>query len=115
MAEQFICPMLSAEQKARLRAPPPPTPSYIAGGVLFRRADFDRVGPFDENLVFGEFVDWFGRARNAGIAEVQVPEIVLRRRLHGDNMTVRQRASATDYLKVVRRELARKRETNTRS
>lgn len=115
MAEQFICPTLSPAQQARLRAPPPPVPAYMAGGVLMRRTDFDRVGPFDVSLTFGEFIDWFGRARKAGLAEVQVPDIVLRRRLHADNMTIRQRASATDYLEVIRRELARKKDTNTRS
>jgi glycosyltransferase involved in cell wall biosynthesis len=107
--EQFICPTLTPEQRARLRPPPPPGPGYVAGGAMMRRADFLAVGPFDETLRLGEFVDWFGRARSAGLAEIVVPEVVLRRRLHGDNTTLRERAAAADYLEVVRRELARKR------
>lgn len=114
-AEQFICPMLSAEQRARLRLPPAPAAGYLAGGILLRRADFLQVGLFDEALTLGEFIDWFGRARGAGLAEIVVPDIVLRRRIHGDNQTLRHRASASDYLEVVRRELARKRDSDTRS
>jgi len=107
--EQFVCPTLTAEERALLRPPPPPAPGYLAGGVLLRRADFLAVGPFDETLRLGEFIDWFGRARRAGIAEVLVPEIVLRRRIHGGNTTLRERVAAADYLEVVRRQLARRR------
>jgi glycosyltransferase involved in cell wall biosynthesis len=107
--EQFLCPTLTPEKRASLRPPPPPGPAYLAGGILMRRADFAAVGPFDEGLTLGEFIDWFGRARRAGLAEIVVPDIVLRRRVHGDNTSLRQRAAAADYLEVVRRELARKR------
>lgn len=109
--EQFISPELGPERRRASAAPPPPSPAYLAGGILLRRADFLAVGAFDETLTLGEFVDWFGRARRAGLAEIVVPDIVLRRRIHGDNTTLRERAAAGDYLQVVRRELARKRDS----
>lgn len=112
--EQFLCPSLSPEQRAQYRVPPE-APAYLAGGVLVRRADFLAVGAFDESLTLGEFVDWFGRARQAGLGEIQVADVVLRRRIHGANHTLRHRVSARDYLEVARRELARKREAISKS
>jgi glycosyltransferase involved in cell wall biosynthesis len=113
--EQFISPELAPELRGTLAAPPPPGPAYLAGGILLRRADFLAVGAFDETLTLGEFIDWFSRARRAGLAEIVVPDIVLRRRIHGANTTLRERAAAGDYLQVVRRELARKRDGRTKA
>jgi len=113
--EQFISPEIAPERRRTLAAPPPPMPAYVAGGILMRRADFLAVGAFDETLTLGEFIDWFGRARRAGLAEIVVPDIVLRRRIHGDNTSLRQRAAAGDYLEVARRALARKRDNEFKS
>ena len=83
--------------------------SPISPAGFLCRADL-AVGVFDETLVLGEFIDWFGRARRAAFAEIVVPDIVLRRGIHGENMSLRQRAAARDYLEVARRALARKRD-----
>jgi len=54
---------------------------------LFRRAVFDRVGVFDEELRLCEDVDWLMRANEAGVP-VEVDETVARvRRIHGANLT----------------------------
>lgn len=60
----------------------------LAGCLLLRRADFLRVGLFDEQYRAGEFLDWYGRAEEAGLKDVHVEEPVLRRRVHAHN-TVR--------------------------
>jgi glycosyltransferase involved in cell wall biosynthesis len=112
--EHFICPNITAEQRASLRAPPPTQLGYFAGTILLRRSDFLSVGGFDEDLVLGEFIDWFSRARHAGLTAVAVPEIVLRRRMHDSNQTLRQRHAARDYLAVVRREIGRKKALSTK-
>ena len=43
------------------------------GSGLFRRRAFDGVGDFDETLRFNEDVDWFMRAREAGLASRSCP------------------------------------------
>ncbi len=79
----------------------------VAGGMLLSRADFDRVGLFDDELRAGEFIDWFNRARVAGLTTTTVPEVALRRRVHAASITATQIEARMDYLKVVRRWMSR--------
>ena len=81
--------------------------ALVAGGMLLARADFDRVGLFDEELRAGEFIDWFNRARVAGLAVTQVDEVSLRRRVHAASITATQMEARMDFLKVVRRWMSR--------
>lgn len=92
----------------RFRAGTASTPGGLIGTMLMHRADWLRVGDLDESLALGEFVDWRSRARAAGLREAYVNDVVLRRRLHGDQTTVHRRSEAADYLEVVRRHLARR-------
>ena len=91
----------------KLNVPEGLTPALVAGGMLLTRADFDRVGPFDDELRAGEFIDWFNRARIAGLATKIVPDIALRRRVHVASTTASQVEARLDYIKVVRRWMTR--------
>lgn len=57
------------------------------GSALFRRRAFDRVGAFDERLVFSEDHDWFLRAREQRLRIGLIDEVTLLHRRHGGNMT----------------------------
>ena len=59
--------------------------------------------------VFGEFVDWYARAVDAGLRSTVLPEAVVSRRLHGDNMGTRERAFRTDYVRALKTVLDRRR------
>jgi glycosyltransferase involved in cell wall biosynthesis len=87
----------------------PPAPAYFAGAMLVRRAAFDRVGPFDESLRTGEFLDWFLRAREAGLSFGTLPSVVLRRRIHGENLGVRMRDDRSDFVRLLKASLDRRR------
>lgn len=87
--------------------PDAPRPGYLAGGMLIRRSTWERVGDFDEELGVGEYIDWVARARSIGAREEVIEEIVLRRRIHGDNTTIHRRDQYADYADVVRRHLRR--------
>ncbi len=79
---------------------PRPVPSY--GTLLSRRDTFMRVGFFDDKIKLGQFIDWLARARTSGLVEGTVNDCVLRRRIHGENTTMKQRANYRDYLKVLK-------------
>jgi len=61
------------------------------GAAAVRRAVFDKVGLFDEGMRSAEDLDWFLRAKEAGVALVRHQRVVLQYRLHGENVT-RQKA-----------------------
>jgi glycosyltransferase involved in cell wall biosynthesis len=62
-----------------------PQPGWAPSCIAFERETFRRVGPFDETLAQASDMDWFRRARELGIAVETIPELLVRRRLHGAN------------------------------
>jgi len=90
---------------AALKLPEGRQRALIAGGLVVRRAGWDRVGAFDPSLRAGEFIDWFNRLTIAGLPVVDIPDLVLRRRVHLASTTATQARTAdrADYLEVVRR------------
>jgi glycosyltransferase involved in cell wall biosynthesis len=85
-------------------------PSRLHTAMLIRREAFNRIGPFAAAHRVAGVVEWASRAREAGLRERTLPDIVLRRRLHANNIGLRDRAAArTDYLAMARAALARRR------
>lgn len=103
MVEQFVDNGLTEDQ-----LPEAPRPGMVAGGMLITRSTWDLVGPFDDELPVGEFIDWVARARSAGVGEALSDELVLRRRIHGDNTTLHRRNDHRAYADVIRRHLRRR-------
>lgn len=71
---------------------------------------FDLVGPFEENIVLHDDGDWLVRAFNQGVRFGTVREILMDRRMHGDNLTLRN-SSSRALLQLVRRKLDQRRAT----
>ena len=107
LVTQFISPDLDASAAARLHVPDHPMKGPLLGAMLFRRRLFERVGAFDTDLAHGDFIDWYLRAQAAGMISCRLDTVVLQRRVHGTNLTLRDKAGRKDYLTVVRRHLAR--------
>lgn len=80
----------------------------MPGTMLIQRAAFDRVGLFDTSFEIGEMFDWISRAEQVGLKFAQVKEIVLRRRIHNNNTTLKYRQNKHDYLRALRAAIARK-------
>ena len=108
-ASEFLSPDLTEEQRAGLTVHAS-QPFRAKGTMLARRSALDRVGPFDEDLVTGDFVDWYARAVDAGLESLMLDRVVLRRRLHGSNHGRLRPDHSKDYVRVIRRALARRRE-----
>lgn len=105
----FLSPELSEEVKRSRHCPAQPMPAYTAGTLLTTRAVFEQVGPFDESLRLGEFVDWYTRAQDMGFKSHMLSEVLHHRRIHDTNTGIQERPSRADYLKVVRSALSRRR------
>jgi glycosyltransferase involved in cell wall biosynthesis len=87
----------------------PQQPGCIPGMAMVRRSAFDRVGPFDKDVKLAEFLDWYARAREQGLNERMLPEVLLRRRLHDDNIGVRDVHLQGNYARILKASLDRRR------
>jgi glycosyltransferase involved in cell wall biosynthesis len=86
-----------------------PLPAPYGGTLLFRRAAAERVGPFPTDVHVGEFLDWMLRARDLGLHEAMVPDVVLLRRQHAGNITRRELAPFGDFARLLKASIDRRR------
>ena len=109
LVDFFWDPALSAEARAYLEHPRTRrVPGYTTPTLLARRAAFDRVGPLDAALWFGDGTDWTMRAMDAGLRSKLLPEVLLYHRMHGANLTRRRERSKREFVKIVRSHLERR-------
>lgn len=84
-------------------------PAHIPGAMLIRRDAFDLTGEFSTRWRIGNSVEWYARALDAGLRSRMLQEVVYRRRIHNDNVGVREGQLRNDYLAVVKEALDRRR------
>jgi glycosyltransferase involved in cell wall biosynthesis len=79
----------------------------LLGAALVTREAAEQIGPFDPSLIAP--MRWIVRARDLGIATVEVPEVLLYRRVHADNLTRREAAQLREAYLTFARERAQRR------
>lgn len=107
---QFASPELSSDEIESLKFDPFPAPGIIASALLMRTQDFHAVGPFDPELRMGEFIEWYARARDKGVATSILPEVVFCRRLHRANQGRLRLDARQDYARALKTVLERRRQ-----
>jgi glycosyltransferase involved in cell wall biosynthesis len=86
------------------------------GTLMARRSLFETLGLFDPDLRVTSDVDWFARLLDSGLKLGAVPEVVLRKRVHGENLSL---VSATagvyprEMVRLLRHSIERKRSAAT--
>jgi glycosyltransferase involved in cell wall biosynthesis len=80
-----------------------PTP----GTVLVRRDTFEHVGPFDDRYTIGCDLEWIQRLRERETG-VDCRDVVLRKRLHGRNLSRRASVNRADIFGILRDRLSRR-------
>jgi glycosyltransferase involved in cell wall biosynthesis len=108
-ARQFYSPELTAEERNKIYCPPEPMAGYYAGTMLIARMAFDRAGRFDTSWRVGEFIDWYARALKAGLKSALLPDVAAERRLHRVNQGVIERGAQSDFLRILKNALDRRR------
>jgi glycosyltransferase involved in cell wall biosynthesis len=71
---------------AWIRAERDGTPRPAMMSLMVRRPALERVGGFDTALRVSQDLDWMVRARVAGLRMDTLDAVLMRRRMHGDNM-----------------------------
>jgi glycosyltransferase involved in cell wall biosynthesis len=105
----FFCPTNDPETNKRYRLPDGPEPGWVLGAMLLRRRCFERLEPFAENLWAGFFIDWFDRARAAGLVFGMSPGVVLRRRVRPGSLSHRSQKRDGAMVEMARRAIERRR------
>lgn len=100
--ENFISPELDATHRQTLAKAATQTGDVHVGALLIRRSAFQHVGVFDDRWRQADFVAWWARVRRLGLCHIVLPEIVLRRRLHANNLTRREKEGRQEYLAMLR-------------
>ncbi|HRF06865.1 glycosyltransferase family A protein [Accumulibacter sp.] len=111
LVEAFLSPELSATEQLSLQLPPVIQVGRLAGALLLRRQVFARVGDFDTGFAVGETMDWIARAEEQGVTMGQVDGVVLHRRIHSANTIRKTERLQSDYLRLLRASLLRRRAT----
>jgi len=83
-------------------------PGYLPGTMLVRKNSFMRCGLFPVNRKVGEFIEWYMSAQEKSLKGRMLPDLVMKRRIHGKNLGLRERNDLSDYAKIMKTMLDRK-------
>jgi glycosyltransferase involved in cell wall biosynthesis len=107
--QQFYSPELDLATRSCLACPPGSIAAPTFGSIVFRRSVFERIGSFDVSLKVGEMFEFMARFADAGLAITCVPETVLMRRIHSNNMMRPDDAAVKGYPRALKAVLDRRR------
>jgi glycosyltransferase involved in cell wall biosynthesis len=110
--QNFYSPDLDPDKQATLKASLSPVAGHVPSTMVIKKQAFTSVGPFNEEVTIGDFMQWLFRARDGGISETMLPDILLKRRIHGGNTTIVEKQLHSQYLDVIREALARRKKAN---
>ena len=106
---QFFSPELDPQFYANVRLLDRPQATILASNLLVSHADFARIGPFFARLA--EAMDWHLRAVDMGAQVHILPDVFLSRRIHLNNIGRTQGVDKTEYARVIKEALDRRRAT----
>jgi glycosyltransferase involved in cell wall biosynthesis len=107
---QFYTPEDAASLRRSYRYSREVLPGIHPDTILASAAAVRRVGAFNPGVAMGEFLDWFARARDAGLAYGVIPDVLAFRRIHSSNMSItRRKEAAPEYARLLKAALDRRR------
>jgi glycosyltransferase involved in cell wall biosynthesis len=86
-----------------------PMAAHLPGAMLLRTGTFWEIGGYQENWRVGEVVEWYARALDSAFAVKTLPEVLLYRRLHHNNLGRKEQNPSQEYLKIMRKIVERRR------
>ena len=108
-AVEFYSPEMDLEFRNRIRCTDTPTLTYMAGTMFTTRDIFARVGQFSSERRIVEFIEWYLRAFELNPKTYHLNHVVLKRRLHANNSGLRPGTIKSDYVRVLKASLDRRR------
>jgi hypothetical protein len=106
--ENFVSPD-RAEALGHVRFERRALAGYVPSALVVHRAVWERVGPFATGAPLTDWVDWYLRLVDGGARIEVVDGVVVRRRVHGDNHTMREAHAREAYVHLVKASMDRRR------
>ncbi len=88
----------------------PAVPGLILTTMMARATTCRRVGSFMPHWHIADFLDWYVRAQEMGLKTSMLSQVVARRRLHGTNLSLREREYRSEYVSILKLALDRRRQ-----
>lgn len=110
--KQFFSSDLDEDQKKKVRIPAEVIQGIFKGSMLIKRDSFFRVGTFETRWKIGDFIDWYVRAMEKSLKSVMLNEVVILRRIHADNMGIREHESRPEFVRILKASLDRRRRSS---
>ncbi|MBD1877295.1 glycosyltransferase family A protein [Coleofasciculus sp. FACHB-T130] len=114
LVEQFYSPDLEESMRAKIHCPTELVPGHIPSALLIKRDAFFRVGSFEPNWTIAEFASWYVRAVELKLRMKVLPYLVAKRRIHKKNKGITERQFQTEYIKILKASLDRRRAAGDR-
>jgi glycosyltransferase involved in cell wall biosynthesis len=108
LVENFVSPD-RAEALGPIDVERAPLAGPVPSALVVSRAAWARVGPFATDGPLTDWVDWYLRLVDGGAGIAVVDRVVVRRRVHGDNQTMREAHARQAYVHLVKASLDRRR------
>jgi glycosyltransferase involved in cell wall biosynthesis len=89
-------------------------PALLPGAMMMRRTAFDGIGQFNEEFELGTVIEWGFRVKEANLQITALPEVVLHRRIHEDNICKRKKEHNQAYPQIVKAALDRRRKASVK-
>ena len=107
--DEFSSPEIAEQAEPALYHAKQGVAGLIPTTLLIRKSAFVQAGPFEPHWQVAQFFEWYARAREKGLRSHVVPEVIARRRLHGDNLGIRQQQQQSEYVQIAKALLDRRR------
>lgn len=76
-------------------------PGFVPSTLIIRRSILNLVGEFSEDMRIISDTDWFARARRMGIPYKLLPEVLVDREIHSNNLSANT-GSNIEYLRMLK-------------
>lgn len=72
------------------------------GGIMISRREFERLGPFNTNYTVASDHEWFVRLRRSGAIVHQLKAVVLKKRIHTENLSHKMTVYRKEIMDMLR-------------
>jgi glycosyltransferase involved in cell wall biosynthesis len=87
---------------------------YMMETLVARRSLFEHIGLYDTRLPIGEDVDWFARAHDSRIPMAVLPDVLLYKRVHDENISLHPSITWHYMFNLLKQSIDRKRAQRAR-